>query len=91
MNESNYISGFLAEKTRMAYAQNKARANEENEEAPKEKESSPNVALLKKVQRLVFGPNVTDLAEAKTRLASLIDSLDDDDKETQKKTVKPAE
>ncbi len=58
---------------------------------PKENESSPNVALLKKVQRLVFGPNVTDLAEAKTRLASLIDSLDDDDKETQKKTVKPGE
>jgi cell fate (sporulation/competence/biofilm development) regulator YlbF (YheA/YmcA/DUF963 family) len=55
------------------------------------KESSPNVALLKKVQRLVFGPNVTDLAEAKTRLASLIDSLDDDEQETKKKTVKPVE
>ncbi len=67
----------------------KARASEETEDSPKE--SSPNVALLRKVQRLVFGPNVTDLAEAKTRLASLIDSLDDDEQETKKKTVKPVE
>jgi hypothetical protein len=68
----------------------RAKAGADDGDTPKE--SSPNVALLKKVQRLVFGPNVTDLAEAKTRLASLIDSLDDDDvQDAKKKTVKPVE
>jgi hypothetical protein len=85
MNKSDYLVGFLDSKTQRAYAEKKAGANDG--EAP-EKESgpvSPNIALLKRVQRIVLGPNVTDLAEAKTRLASLIDALDDEEKETQKK------
>jgi hypothetical protein len=81
MNTSKFISGYLNSNTQRAFA--------EEEEVPKEKESSPNVALLKKVQRLVFGPSVTDLAEAKTRLASLIDSLDDDDVQDAKKKNTP--
>jgi hypothetical protein len=86
MNKSDYLVGFLDPKTQSIYSANKARANDE-EQAPKPEPSSPNVELLRRVQRIVFGPNVSDLAEAKTRLASLIDSLDDDDKEAKKKNV----
>lgn len=88
MNKSNYFVSFLNPNTQRAYAEKQARADEEETEAPKEKESgpvSPNIALLKRVQRIVFGPNVTDLAEAKTRLASLIDALDDEENEAKKK------
>jgi hypothetical protein len=68
----------------------KARAKASEDEGESES-VSPNIALLKRVQRIVFGPNVTDLAEAKTRLASLIDALDDEETETKKKTAKPTE
>ncbi len=85
MDNSDYISGFLTANTQRAYAQKKARGGEETQEAPKTE--SPNIALLRRVQRIVFGPNVTDLEEAKTRLASLIDALDDEETETKKKPV----
>ncbi len=80
MNAASHVSKYLSQTTRAAY---QARANQENEEAPEP--ASPNVELLRRVQRIVFGPNVSDLAEAKTRLASLIDALDDEETETKKK------
>jgi hypothetical protein len=68
-------------------AKNRAKAEETE---PVEAPSSPNVVLLKRVQRIVFGPNVKDLAEARSRFLTILDSIDDDEKEsTLKKNSKP--
>jgi hypothetical protein len=45
-----------------------------------EKESSPNVALLKRVQRIIFSPSVSTLDQARNRLEGLIDEIDGDAK-----------
>jgi hypothetical protein len=90
MNESDYLVGFLGSKTQRAYADRKARAADD-EEAPKEKESSPNVALLKRVQRIIFSPSVSTLDQARNRLEGLIDEIDGDDEDAKKKAVKPVE
>jgi hypothetical protein len=70
----------------------RGKAGQDEGETPfKDRPVSADVALLRRVQRIVFGPNVTDLGAAKTRLESLIDALDDDDKEAEKKNEKPIE
>jgi hypothetical protein len=79
MKTSKYISGFLANSTQRAFA--------EEEEAPKEKESSPNVALLQRVQRIIFSPSVSTLDQARNRLEGLIDEIDGDDKDAKKKNT----
>ncbi len=78
MNESDYLVGFLGSKTQRAYADRKARANDENEEALGP--VSPSVALLKRVQRIVFSPSVSTLDQARNRLEGLIDEIDGDAK-----------
>jgi hypothetical protein len=83
MNTSSHVSKYLSGNTQAAFAASKARANDG--EPIKEEPASPNVALLRRIQRLVFSENVKTLDEARTRLASLIDSMDDDDKEAKKK------
>jgi hypothetical protein len=78
---SNFLSNqYLSDNTRIAFAAKTAKAEEV--EGP----ASPNVELLRRVQRIVFSENVKTLDDAKSRLASLIDSLDDEEK-TQKKPV----
>jgi hypothetical protein len=84
MNVSSHVSKYLSSNTQEAFAASKARANEG--ESPKDAEpASPNVALLRRIQRLVFSENVQTLDEAKNRLASLIDSIDDEEKESKKR------
>jgi hypothetical protein len=89
MNKSDYLVGFLDSRTQRAYAEKKAGANEGETPAKDERPVSSDVALLRRVQRIVFGPNVTDLGAARTRLESLIDALDDDDREAERKNEKP--
>jgi hypothetical protein len=69
-------------------AKNRAKAEETE---PVEAPSSANVALLKRVQRIVFGPNVKDLAEARSRFLTILDSIDDEEKEAVKKNSTPPE
>ncbi len=81
---SNFLSNqYLSDNTRIAFAAKTSKA----EEGP----ASPNVELLRRVQRIVFGPNVKDLQEAASRFATILDSLDDDDKESKKKNERPKE
>lgn len=71
---SNYITRYLSSGTRQAM---RAKANEEQQ-------ASPTVELLRRVEQIVLGPNVSTLAEARARLASLLD-------DEQKKSGKPVE
>ncbi len=88
MNVSSHVSKYLSPTSQAAFAANEA--GKTNEGAPVEP-SSPNVALLRKVQRLVFTPTVKTLQEAENRLASMIDAIDDDEKEAVKKNGTPPE
>jgi hypothetical protein len=90
MNASNHVSKYLSSTTQAAFKA-RARASEETEDSTKEKESSPNVALLKRVQRIIFSPSVTTLDQARNRLEGLIDEIDGDDEDAKKKAVKPVE
>jgi hypothetical protein len=87
MKTSNYVSKYLSATTQAAFAASKAGGNDEG--GPKEKEveapSSPNIQLLKKVQRLVFGPGVKDLQEARSKFLTILESLDDEEREEVKK------
>jgi hypothetical protein len=84
MNTSSHVSKYLSGNTQAAFAASKARASDS--ESPKDAAPvPPNVALLKRLQRIVFSENVKTLDEAKSRLSSLIDSIADDDNESKKK------
>lgn len=82
MNAATQVSKYLSQTTRAAF---QARANQENEEAPEP--ASPNVELLRRVQRIVFSPSVKTLQEASSRLQTLLEELDDNEKEAKKKNV----
>jgi hypothetical protein len=88
MNKSDYMVGFLNANTQTAW---KAKAGTADEgEAPKDKDSQPvsaNVALLKRVERIIFSTSVTTLPEAASRLRTLIETIDDEENEAKKKPV----
>jgi hypothetical protein len=68
----------------------RAKAGDEKGEAPKDKETQPvsaNVALLKRVERIIFSTSVTTLPEAASRLRTLIETIDDEENEAKKKPV----
>jgi hypothetical protein len=88
MNASAHVAKYLSPTTQAAF---KARASEEDGETPKEKEAgtvSPGVALLKRVERIIFSPNVKTLEEAASRLRTLCEELEDDDNEAKKPSDK---
>jgi hypothetical protein len=80
MNTSKFLSGYLDIKTQRAYA--------EEEEAPKS--ATPQLALLRRIKKVVFGPSVKTLEQALDRFDTIVDSLDGTDDDDQK-APKPAE
>jgi hypothetical protein len=78
MKNSDYISGFLTVNTQRAYAQKKARAADEEQA---HRPATPEFALLRRIKKVVFGPSVKTLDQALDRFSTIVDSLDDSDKE----------
>jgi hypothetical protein len=81
MNTSTHVSKYLSSTTQSAWA----KAGADDGDSPKE--SSPNVALLQRVQRIIFSPSVSTLDQARNRLEGLIDEIDGDDKDAKKKNT----
>jgi hypothetical protein len=78
MNTSKYISGFLANSTQRAFAE------EEDAPKPEPKPANPQVALLRRIKKVVFGPSVKTLEQALDRFDTIVDSLDGTDDDEQK-------
>jgi hypothetical protein len=79
MNKSDYLVGFLDSKTQAAW---KAKASEEPTTDDKPKvPATPEVALLRRIRKVVFGPSVKDLATALDRFNAIVDSLDDSEED----------
>ncbi len=93
MNKSDYVVGFLNSKTQRAYADNKA--DDEGGDTPEAKPKTPptpEVALLRRIKKIVFAPTVKDIPTALDRFNSIVESLDDsDDPDDQKQAPKPAD
>jgi hypothetical protein len=89
MNKSDYLVGFLNPKTQRAYA------DSQDVETPDDKPkvpATPEVALLRRIRKVVFGPSVKDLATALDRFNAIVDSLDDsEDDDDKKQSPKPAD
>ncbi len=89
MNASNHVSKYLSSTTQSAFAASKAGENHDGppDDSTKKVEAptSANIQLLRKVQRLVFGPGVKDLAEARQKFLVILESIDDEEQEAVKK------
>jgi hypothetical protein len=88
MNKSDYLVGFLNPNTQRAYAEKQA-----EDEAPDDKPkvpATPEVVLLRRIRKVVFGPSVKDLATALDRFNAIVSSLDDseDDDDDKKQADK---
>jgi hypothetical protein len=89
MNKSDYLVGFLNPNTQRAYAES------QDVQSPDDKPSvpaTPQVALLRRIRKVVFGPSVKDIETALDRFDAIVDSLDDseednDDKPSDKDTA----
>jgi hypothetical protein len=81
MNTSKFISGYLNSNTQRAYA--------EEEEAPKP--ATPQLALLRRIKKVVFGPSVKTLEQALDRFDTIVDSLDDGTDDDDQKAPKSAD
>jgi hypothetical protein len=84
MNASRHVSKYLNPTTQRAYA------DSQEVEAPKP--ATPQLALLRRIKKVVFGPSVKTLEQALDRFDTIVDSLDDtDEKDDEQKAPKPAE
>lgn len=78
MNTSKFISGYLNTNTQRAFAE------EEEVPKPEPKPATPQLALLRRIKKVVFGPSVKTLEQALDRFDTIVDSLDDADDENGK-------
>jgi len=76
MNKSDYLVGFLNPKTQKAYAEKQDEGTESPDNKPKPP-ATPQVALLRRIRKVVFGPTVKDIETALDRFNAIVDSLDD--------------
>ncbi len=79
MSTSRYISGFLSNASQLAHAE-----KEDEGGTPEAKPKTPpteQVALLRRIRKVVFGPSVSDLATALERFNAIVSSLDDSEDE----------
>ncbi len=80
MNASRHLSKYLNPTTQRAYA--------DSQEPPKP--ATPQLALLRRIKKVVFGPSVKTLEQALDRFDTIVDSLDGTDDDEQK-APKPAD
>jgi hypothetical protein len=74
MNKSDYLVGFLDSKTQRAYAES------QEVEAPADKPkipATPQLALLRRIKKVVFSPSTKTLEQALEKFETIVDSLDD--------------
>jgi hypothetical protein len=91
MSTSRYISGFLSNASQRAHAENENEGADTTEVKPKTPPTEQ-VALLRRIRKVVFGPSVKDLASALDRFNAIVDSLDDSEGDDEKKQApKPAD
>ncbi len=92
MNASNHVSKYLSSTTQAAY---KARASQDEGATPEVKPKTPptpEVALLRRIKKIVFAPTVKDIPTALDRFNSIVESLDDSEEDDEKKQApKPAD
>jgi hypothetical protein len=79
MNASAHVSKYLSPTTQAAF---KAKASEEDGDKPTtdDKPKTPpteQVALLRRIRKVVFGPSVKDIKTALDRFNAIVSSLDD--------------
>jgi ribosomal protein S12 methylthiotransferase accessory factor YcaO len=87
MNTSAHLSRYLSSATRDAWA----KASEDEGATPEVKPKTPptpEVALLRRIKKIVFAPTVKDIPTALDRFNSIVESLDDSEEDDDKK---PAE
>jgi hypothetical protein len=91
MNKSDYMVGFLNANTQRAYAENQEGEKPTTDEKPKTPPTEQ-VALLRRIRKVVFGPSVKDIATALDRFNAIVDSLDDsEDDDDEKQAPKQAD
>ncbi len=82
MNASNHVSKYLSSTTQAAF---KAKASaDEGAETTEVKPKIPptaEVALLRRIKKIVFAPTVKDIPTALDRFNSIVESLDDSEDE----------
>jgi hypothetical protein len=84
MSTSRYISGFLSNASQLAHAEKEGDTTEVKPKVP----ATPEVALLRRIRKVVFAPTVKDIPTALERFNSIVESLDDSEDED---APKPAE
>jgi hypothetical protein len=84
MNTSKYISGFLASNTQRAHAEKEDEGGDTPEVKPKTPPTEQ-VALLRRIRKVVFGPSVKDIETALDRFNTIVESLDDSEEDDEKK------
>jgi hypothetical protein len=93
MNVSSHLQNYLSATTQAAF---KAKASEDEGADTKEVKTkvppTPEVALLRRIKKIVFAPTVKDIPTALDRFNSIVESLDDSEDEDEKKQpTKPAD
>jgi hypothetical protein len=86
MSTARYISGFLSNASQRAHAEKEGDTTEVKPKVP----ATPEVALLRRIRKVVFGPSVKDLATALDRFNAIVSSLDDSEDEDDE-TKKPVD
>jgi hypothetical protein len=88
MNTSAHLSRYLSSTTRAAWAK---ASEDEGADKPKTP-PTPEVALLRRIKKIVFAPSVKDIPTALDRFNSIVESLDDSEEDDEKKQApKPAD
>ncbi len=89
MNTSKYISGFLSNASQRAHAENE----DDGAETPdKPKTATPQLALLRRIKKVVFSPTTKSLEQALEKFETIVDSLDDsEDDNDGKEASKPSD
>jgi hypothetical protein len=89
MNTSAHVSRYLSSTTRAAWAK---ASEDEGADKPKTPPPTPEVALLRRIKKIVFAPTVKDIPTALDRFNSIVESLDDSEEDDEKKQpTKPAD
>jgi hypothetical protein len=92
MNASNHVAKYLSSTTRTAWAKAGSDEGAETTEVKPKTPPTEQVALLRRIRKVVFGPSVKDIETALDRFNTIVESLDDSEEDDEKKQpTKPAD